>query len=201
MSGSAKYHTRSIRASKSRFLDSAKKKNGKFNKAIKAGNPAYRLFKELSYPFEPCHYSLHHHHLKIDKKMAASKYLYDHLVIKAWKIRIRQFIEPPYFFKFEVGDEDENGNLGNLHVHLITDVDAGLLWIPRSAKSRIIKPITDPADFRRRLIYLYKPAARKSEKAKTEYFEALSRILEENTRLPKSKQRKQPPQISGYVWE
>lgn len=133
--------------------------------------------------------------------MAASKYLYDHLVIKAWKMRIRQLIEPPYFFKFEVGEEDENGNLGNLHVHLITDVDAGLLSIPRSAKSEIVKPITGLADFRRRFIYLYKPAAQKSARAKAEYFEALIRILEENTRLPRSKQYKRPPQISGFVWE
>jgi hypothetical protein len=137
--------------------------------------------------------------LKIGKEMAASKYLYDHLVIKAWKLRIRQFIEPPYFFKFEVGDEDENGELGDLHVHLIADVDAGLLWIRRGGK--VIRPITDLADFRRRLIYLYKSAARKSQQAEAEYFEALKRISEENTRLPKSKQRRQPPQTSGYVWE
>jgi hypothetical protein len=187
--------------SQSRFLNSAKKKNGKFNEAIRPGNPADRLFQELSYPYDPCHYSLHHDNLKIDKKMAASRYLYDHLIIKAWKMRIRQFVEPPYFFKFEVGEEDASGNLGELHVHLIADVDAGLLWIPRSAKSQIIKPITDLADFKRRIIYLYKPAAKRSLKAIDEYLDALDRIEKDNASLPMSKKRRQPPQISGYVWD
>jgi hypothetical protein len=194
-------HTSSVHFSHSRFLDSAQKKNGRFNRAIKPGNSASRLFKELSYPFEPYHYSLHHHHLKIDKEMAASEYLYDHLILKAWKVRIRQLIEPPYFFKFEVGNEDTDGNLGDLHVHLIADVDAGLSWIPRNAKSEIIKPIPDLANFRRLFIYLFKPGVGKSPKAVEEYLAALARIAEENQRLPKSKQYKRPPQISGYVWE
>ncbi len=183
-----------------RFLNSAKKKNGRLNRSMKPGKSADRLFRELSYPFEPYHYSLRHHHLKIDKEMAASKYLYDHLIIKSWKIQIRLLIDPPYFFKFEVGT-DKDGTLSLLHLHLIADVDAGLLEIPRTSKSEIIKPITDLADFRRRLLYLFKPGVEKSPEAVVEYLEAIKRIKEENARLPKSKQRKQLPQISGYVWD
>jgi hypothetical protein len=167
---------------------------------MRPGKPADRLFRELSYPFEPHHYSLRHHHLNIGKEMADSKYLYDYLVIKAWKIQIRSLIDPPYFFKFEVGTA-KGGGPPLLHVHLIADIDAGLLGIPRTSKSEVIKPITDLADFRRRLLYLFKPGVERSPEAVAEYLEAIERIREENIGLPKSKQRKQLPQISGYVWD
>ena len=188
-----------VRASRSKFQNSRKKKQGRYNRASKPGSSADRLWRELSWPYDPYHYSLKHLHLGIDPKMAQSKYLYDYLAIKSWKDWVYELIKPPYFYKFEVGEEDENGNLGKLHVHLIADVDAGLLHIPRTGK--VIKPVTDRDDFERRLIYLFKPGAYRSPKAVKEYIEALARIDDENKGLPKSKQRKRPPLISGYVWD
>jgi hypothetical protein len=187
-----------VRYSQSRFLNSAKKKRGRFNQAIKPGKPALKLFRELSDPFEPYFYSLRHHHLQLESDLAASKNLYDHKAIKLWKEHLKQAVDAPYFYKFEVG-QNRDGSLGKLHVHLVADVDAGLLDIPRDGE--IIKPIPSFEDYGRVMRYLLKPPVTSSTAGKAEYLKALIRIQRENTVLPRSKQRRGPPQVSGYVWE
>ncbi len=187
-----------VRYSQSRFLNSAKKKKGRFNQAIKPGKPAYRLFYELSEPFETYFYSLRHHHLELDRELAASRNLYDHEAIKLWKEQLKQAMDAPYFYKFEVGQR-KDGSLGKLHVHLVADIDAGLLDIPRDGE--IIKPISSFEDYGRVLRYLLKPPVASSALAKAEYLKALIRIQRANKVLPRSKQRMGPPQVSGYVWE
>jgi hypothetical protein len=124
-----------LHVSRYRFIDSTKKKNGRFNRSYASGGGVRRLWEELSYPFDHYHYSLKHHHLGIDKEFAASFLINDHLAIKAWKIVIRELFEPPYFYKFEVGKLNNRGALGLLHVHLIADVDAGLLHLPRTSST------------------------------------------------------------------
>ncbi len=173
----------------SRFVDSNQTRTGRARRALKPGKCGSRLFDELSYPFEPCLYSLQHHHLGLDATFARSELIYDHPAIEVWLSVIRQHIVPPYMYKFEVGKgSNASMALGELHVHLIAEEDAGLLHIPRTGE--IIKPIQRGTE-EKVLKYLYKIPVPIKGFALIEYRIGLMRA---------SKRGKGLPQISGFIW-
>jgi hypothetical protein len=102
---------------------------------------------------------------------------------------IKQQIEPPYMYKFEVGKGSFPTKLGDLHVHLIAEEDAGLLNISRSGE--IIKPIQKGTEAKV-LRYMYKIPVPLKGDALIEYHIGLIRA---------SKKGKKPPFVSGFVWE
>jgi hypothetical protein len=163
-----------------RFLDSTKRKNGRANRALREDGPATKLLDNLVHPH---HYSLRYHHLGISKILSGRHLIYDHETIEIWLMVIKRLIRPPYFYKFEVGEK------GGLHVHLIADVDAGLLHIPRP--SRVVRPLQDRSKHAKALlVYLSKPSVPKNDDALKEYKEAIEELAKENRR---------PPRVSGYV--
>jgi hypothetical protein len=173
----------------SRFVDSNQTRTGRARRALQQGGPGTRLFEELSYPFAPYLYSLHHHHLGLDATFARSELIYDHAAIEVWLGVIRQHIEPPYMYKFEVGKGSFLTKLGDLHVHLIADEDAGLPHISRSGE--IIKPIRE-GTAEKLLRYMYKIPVPLKGFALIEYHTGLIRA---------SKKGKKLPPVSGFVWE
>jgi hypothetical protein len=173
----------------SRFRDSNQTRTGRARRALKPGGHGVRLFKEFSYPFKPYLYSLHHDHLGLDAAFARSELIYDHPAIEVWSMAIKQQIEPPYMYKFEVGKGSFPTKLGDLHVHLIAEEDAGLLNISRSGE--IIKPIQKGTEAKV-LRYMYKIPVPLKGDALIEYHIGLIRA---------SKKGKKPPFVSGFVWE
>ncbi len=173
----------------SRFVDSNQTRTGRARRALKPGKCGSRLFEELSYPFEPCLYSLQHHHLGLDATFARSELIYDHPAIEVWLSVIRQHIVPPYMYKFEVGKGNASMALGELHVHLIAEEDAGLFHIPRTGE--IIKPIQKGTE-EKVLKYLYKVPVPLKGFALIEYQIGLMRV---------SKRGKKIPKVSGFVWD
>jgi len=91
-------------------------------------------------------------------------------------------------YKFEVGKGNASMALGELHVHLIAEEDAGLFHIPRTGE--IIKPIQKGTE-EKVLKYLYKPPVPIKGFALIEYRIGLMRA---------SKRGKTLPQVSGFIW-
>ncbi len=173
----------------SRFRDSNQTRTSRARRALKPGRHGAKLFEELSYPFEPCLYSLHHTHLGLGADFARSELIYDHPAIEVWLMAIGQKIEAPYMYKFEVGKGSSPMTLGDLHVHLIAEEDAGLLHISRSGK--IIKPIQKGTE-EKVLRYMYKTPVPLKGNALIEHHIGLIRA---------TKQGKSIPKVSGFVWE
>ncbi len=189
MQGSSKKYSGFSGVIPSRFVDSSQTRTGRARRALKPGKYGSRLFNELSYPFVPCLYSLQHHHLGLDATFARSELIYDHPAIEVWLRAIRQQIEPPYMYKFEVGKgSNASMALGELHVHLIAEEDAGLLHIPRTGE--IVKPIQKGTG-EKVLKYLYKVPVPLKGFALIEYQTGLMRV---------SKRGKGLPRVSGFVW-
>jgi len=133
-------------------------------------------------------YSLRHSHLNLDATFARSQMIYDHAAIEVWLWSIAQAIKPPYLFKFEVGQGSLPGMLGELHVHLIAEGNAGLL---HNRRPEVIKPVragTEETLFR----YVYKLPVPPIGKALIEYQKGLVEAAKAGLSLPK---------VSGYVWK
>jgi hypothetical protein len=93
-------------------------------------------------------------------------------------------------YKLEVGKgSNASMALGELHIHLIAEEDAGLLHIPRTGE--IIKPIQRGTE-EKVLKYLYKPPVPLKGFALIEYRIGLMRV---------SKRGKKIPRVSGFVWD
>jgi hypothetical protein len=185
----------------SRFTIKKKQRNGRANRALAYGAPAWRLFKMLGLE-RPCFYSLKYHNLHLDIKDAAKHLIYDRKTVGIWKTAIRKHIKPPYFFCLEVGIE------GQLHAHVVAAIDAGLPEYRKGYNTRTVKIIKDTHDDRHRVIsYMYKtpvpltidfddPNAQKLrdwQKRLDDYFDALQKIQTEG-------QHKDVPQLSDYVF-
>lgn len=157
---------------------------------MRPSGPAYRLlYDELAYPFEPALYSLHHKHLGLDADFARSDLIYDQPAIDVWRMVIREQIEPPYFWKLEVGKGSQLFELGDLHAHVIADLDAGLSHLSRNGE--IVKLIEEGTE-KTLMKYLYKNPVPLKGYALIEYQTAMMRA---------TKQAKRLPELSGYVWE
>jgi hypothetical protein len=171
-----------------RLVRSPKRQNYKAKQSLKEDGSFRELLDIL---VDPHLYSLEWRHLGIDEECANPKYLRDHLMLKAWKMVLKEKIEAPYFYKFEVG-RFELGKR-DLKDHVIGDFDAGLLHIPRGGQ--VIKAINDTyKDYKTVMAYLKKPDADESEKAVAEANEALKRIKKEG-------KYKRLPYTSGYEWD
>jgi hypothetical protein len=170
-----------------RLIRSPKRQNYRAKASLKAGGSFRELLDIL---VDPHHYSLECRHLGIDRESANPKYLRDHIMLKAWKMVLKEKLEAPYFFKFEVGRFGRGKR--DLKVHVIADYDAGLLHIPRGGE--VVKPITDTyKDYKTLMAYLRKPDTDQSDKAIAEIDEALKRIEKEG-------KYKRLPYTSGYEW-
>jgi hypothetical protein len=189
MQGSSKDYSGFKQRVPSRFVNSNQTRTGRARRALKPGKYGSRLFEELSYPFVPCLYSLQHHHLGLDATFARSELIYDPPAIEVWLSVIRQHIVPPYMYKLEVGKGNVSMALGELHVHLIAEEDAGLLHIPRTGE--IIKPIQEGTE-EKVLKYLYKIPVPLKGFALIEYQIGLMRVSKKGKRLP---------QVSGFIWK
>jgi hypothetical protein len=162
----------------SRFKNSRKQKQGRANRAFRRGGPAYKLAKSHK---QTCLYTLHYHHLGLPKAFARASMIYDRHALKIWRDVLKKHFKKPYFYRFEVGRD------GRLHVHVLADIDAGLLWLPRSGK--VVKPI-QKGTLIKVLIYLSKPPVPLSGQALKEYEEGCEEALRINKSLPR---------VSGYV--
>jgi hypothetical protein len=163
----------------SRFKDSNQLRTARANRALRRDGPATRLFNEL---IDPHFYSLTYKHLGLDKAFSHRELIYDHSALNYWLSAIKEQIEAPFMYKFEVGHE------GKLHPHLIGEEDAGLLWIPRGGQ--IIKPVIEGTE-KTLLKYTYKPSVFPDDEALMEYERACERL---------SRQGKGLPQVSGFIW-
>jgi DNA-binding transcriptional ArsR family regulator len=171
----------------SRLVRSPKRQNYKAKQSLKEDGS----FKELlDILVDPHLYSLEYRHLGIDQAHANPKYLRDHLILKAWKMVLKEKIEAPYLYKFEVGRFGSGKR--DLKVHLVADYDAGLLDVRRDGE--VIKPIQDSyKDYKTVMAYFRKPDADNSDQAIAELNEALIRIKKEG-------KYKRLPYTSGYEW-
>jgi hypothetical protein len=199
--GSNRDYSNSSGAIPSRFRIKRKQRNGRANQALAYDGSARRLFKMLESK-HPCFYSLHHHHLFLDKKHTAKHLIYDRATIEIWKDASRERIKPPYFFRLEVGKE------GKIHLHVIAAKNAGFLEYKKDYETRTIRLIKDTdADRHRVISYLQKspvpifgdcddiqsPKLADSQERLDDYFNALKRAKREGYR--------DVPQLSGYVFK
>jgi hypothetical protein len=150
MAGSSSNYSNFVVTIPSRFRIKKKQRNGRANRALLYGGPAWQLFKMLRLK-QPCFYSLKYHNLHLDKRHAAKHLIYDRKTLEVWKKAIRKHIKPPYFFCLEVGKD------GQIHAHVVAAIDAGFLSYVKGYNTRTIKVIKDTdADRHRVISYMYK---------------------------------------------
>lgn len=142
---------------------------------------ASRLWLELE---EPAFYSFYLRNLNLPK-LESYKSIFRDLPVQQIKQAIRTEFKPPYRFKLEVGDW--NMNEPQTHVHILANIDAGLLGKPRDGK--MIQPLTTLKDFENVVTYLSKP--------KLTYSPELEKVLEEER---KRLGLRQMPRAIGNVW-
>jgi hypothetical protein len=185
----------------SRFRIKKKQRNGRANRALAYGGPAWRLFNTLAGK-QPCFYSLKYHNLFLDKKHAAMQLIYDRKTLEIWKEAIRKHIKPPYFFCLEVGKE------GQIHTHVVAAIDAGLPGIKRGYNTRTIKIIkSTPKDRQRVISYMYKTPVPiwtddddKNAVKLPDWQQRLSDYFIALASIRKTDPNKRVPQLSGYVF-
>lgn len=104
---------------------------------------ASRLFGSLDRPHL---YSLKAKHLGLEEELEAAEGFYRHDVVRRWKEALTAQLEPPLWWRLELG----NG----LHLHVIASRDAGLMHLRRGGE--VVKPVYNPEGL---LSYLMKPPA------------------------------------------
>lgn len=179
----------------SRFRIRKKQRNSRANRALYGESaPAFRLYRRLR---RPCFYSLHWHNLGLTAQDADKKLIYNKATIEKWKAAIAVFIKSPYFFCIEVGRE------GEIHAHVVADIDAGLLKYQRRYDTRTVKIIKDTALDRFRVVrYMYKspvPIWTDDDDAKAELLPDWEERLETYYRALK-RGKGLIPLLSGYVF-
>jgi hypothetical protein len=83
---------------------------------------------------DPAHYSIHAPRLGLPDACADPARLFDPANIRLWKGAIRECFSGPLYWTLELGND-------RVHPHVIADVDAGLLELPRTGE--IVKPCAD----------------------------------------------------------
>lgn len=105
---------------------------------------AVKLFEVLD---EPYFYTLlPNTHLGFNKEYRNAFYIFRALPIAQMKLRVKELLNEPFYYKFEVGES------GSLHIHLIANKEAGLSEISRNG--RVIKEVSNKVGL---VEYLSKP--------------------------------------------
>ena len=147
---------------------------------------ASRLFMDLEDPYQ---YSLHPTHLGMEARYNHHLNIFRHLSVAQIIEQLKQLIEPPFHYKFEVG-KGWDDHLPRLHFHLIADGSAGLLDIPRTGQ--LIKPIPTVQDFENVVSYLSKP--------KLAHTPELEQALKAERKRLRLSGQKRFPRTAGCIW-
>ncbi len=168
--------------------------------ALSEGEPAWQLLKMLG--LYSCHYTLHWHHLFLDKADADKRLIHNHKTIAKWKAAIRKRIGGAYYFCLEVGRKGESRGL--IHAHVVAGCSAGFLSYNRGYSTKVVKYIKNTHRDRKRLLsYLLKPSVgltedcdKLDESFLPDVNERVSNYLEAARELGKANL----PELRGFVF-
>ncbi len=127
------------------FIHSSKRISSQTNRAFADDGPATALFAALAAPYL---FTLYGEQLGIPVKCRHARCIRSREALKVWRNALREHFRGCYLFKFEVGLDSDM-----MHVHVVTDRNAGLLEMPRF-NNPACKPVSDPKGIIR---YLEKP--------------------------------------------